>query len=199
VKNVKRLLKKCRKSGEHFPSALLEWRNTPRADGVSPAQAFFGRRQRTLLPALPRVSLPDSIQQFGEIRKKAKNIKDEQRNVLRQELPVFQIGEEVLVQHPKDKMWESSGVIGSVHQAGRSYEVLMHDSCKYFRRNRRHLRRNTARISSESDDTGESGVKGDVLVPSLRRSKRIADQVKPDPKCNTKSITFAKRILVSYF
>jgi transposase InsO family protein len=197
VKNVKRLLKKCRKAGKHFPSALLEWRNTPRADGVSPAQVFFGRRQRTLLPALPRVNLPDSIQQFGEIRKKAKDIKDEQRNVLRQELPVFQIGEEVLVQHPKDKMWESSGVIGSVHQDGRSYEVLMHDSGKYFRRNRRHLRRNTARISAESDDTGESGAKGGVLVPSLRRSKRIADQVKPDPKC--KSITFAKRILVSYF
>jgi hypothetical protein len=197
VKNVKRLLKKCRKSGEHFPSALLEWRNTPRADGVSPAQVFFGRRQRTILPAIPRISSPESILQFGEIRKEAKDIKDEQRNVLRQELPVLRIGEEVLVQHPKNKTWESAGVIGSVHQDGRSYEVLMHDSGKYFRRNRRHLRLNTARISAESDDAVESGSKGSVLVPSLRRSGRIADQVKSNPKC--KSITFAKHILVSYF
>jgi hypothetical protein len=52
VKNVKRLLKKCREKGEHFPSALLEWRNTPRTDGASPAQAFLGRRQRTSLPSV---------------------------------------------------------------------------------------------------------------------------------------------------
>jgi hypothetical protein len=116
--------------------------------------------------------LPDLIKQFCKIRKQAKQSKDEQRNVLCQELPPFHIGDEVLEQHPKDKKWESSGVIESVHEDGRSYEVLMHDSGKYFSRNRRYLRLNTARVPAESDDTGKSDVNGDVLGPStsLQRS-----------------------------
>ena len=50
VKSVKFLLNKCLQSGENFADALLEWRIVPRTDGVSPAQAFLGRRQRTTLP-----------------------------------------------------------------------------------------------------------------------------------------------------
>jgi hypothetical protein len=105
VKSVKRLLKKCRETGEHFPTALLEWRNTPRADGVSPAQAFFGRRQRTLLPEAPRPQLEnaDKIVEFGEIRHLAKKKDGEKRNVLRQELLSLEVGEEVLCSILKTK------------------------------------------------------------------------------------------------
>ena len=53
VKQTKHLLAKCLYTGEDFNAALLEYRNTPRADGYSPAQMFFGRRQRTRLPTLP--------------------------------------------------------------------------------------------------------------------------------------------------
>ena len=37
-----------------FKSAMLEYRNTPRIDGLSPAQWYFGRRQRTSVVAAPK-------------------------------------------------------------------------------------------------------------------------------------------------
>jgi hypothetical protein len=116
------------------------------------------------------------------------------RNVLRQELPGLDVGEDVLVQHPKNKRWESAGVISAVHEGGRSYDVIIDDSGKTFRRNRRYLRLNTAWNAGSAEPPG---VKGDALVPSLRRSARLAnraDRVKLD-KC----ISFAKHTLVSYF
>jgi hypothetical protein len=195
VKSVKRLLKKCQETGEHFPTALLEWRNTPRSDGVSPAQAFFGRRQRTLLPEVPLPQLGnEGIVKFGEIRHLAKDKVIKKRNVLRQELPSLDVGEEVLVQHPKDKKWESAGVIAAVHEDGRSYDVIIDDSGKTFRRNRRYLRLNT---SWKAGSAEPPSVKGDVLVPSLRRSARIAD--KADRVKFKKCISFARHTLVSYF
>ena len=39
--------------GEHLPHALASWRNMIRQDGTSPAQLFFGRRQRLGLHMLP--------------------------------------------------------------------------------------------------------------------------------------------------
>ena len=56
VKSAKYLIEKCEAEREDISSALLEWRNTPRADGYSPAQAFFGRRLRTSLPSLDTAS-----------------------------------------------------------------------------------------------------------------------------------------------
>ena len=37
-----------------FKSAMLEYRNTPRIDGLSPAQWYLGRRQRTSAVAAPK-------------------------------------------------------------------------------------------------------------------------------------------------
>ena len=51
VKTVKRLFQKCKETGQSEFRALLDWRNTPSEGvGTSPAQRFFGRRCKTLLP-----------------------------------------------------------------------------------------------------------------------------------------------------
>ncbi len=51
VKTVKRLFKKCKKSGQSEFLALLDWRKTPiEGVGTSPAQRLMGRRGKTLLP-----------------------------------------------------------------------------------------------------------------------------------------------------
>ena len=50
VKSVKNILRKSQHSGSDPNTMLYEWRNVPRADGYSPAQLLFGRRQRTSLP-----------------------------------------------------------------------------------------------------------------------------------------------------
>ena len=53
VKTIQMLFSKCRQSGQSEYLALLDWRNTP-SEGMetSPAQRFFGRRCRTLLPTV---------------------------------------------------------------------------------------------------------------------------------------------------
>ena len=53
VKTVKSLLKKT-DTFDQFKVALTEWRNTPRFDGLSPAQWFLGYRQRTTTPGASR-------------------------------------------------------------------------------------------------------------------------------------------------
>eukprot|EP00095_Tigriopus_kingsejongensis_P005672 snap_masked-scaffold377_size191454-processed-gene-0.8 protein:Tk05672 transcript:snap_masked-scaffold377_size191454-processed-gene-0.8-mRNA-1 annotation:"PREDICTED: uncharacterized protein K02A2.6-like" len=60
VKSIKALVSRCSQNKEDFRTALQEWRNTPRADGLSPSVAFLGRRQRTATPSLPQptVSFP---------------------------------------------------------------------------------------------------------------------------------------------
>ena len=50
VKNAKHLLIKCKQANQDFQTVLACWRNTPRADGYSPAQMFMGRRQQTNMP-----------------------------------------------------------------------------------------------------------------------------------------------------
>ena len=52
VKDMKHLLGKT-DTYIDFRKALLEYRNTPRYDGLSPAQWYYGRRQRTEAAALP--------------------------------------------------------------------------------------------------------------------------------------------------
>jgi hypothetical protein len=53
VREMKKLLRKTESLLE-FQKALMEYRNTPRFDGLSPAQWYLGRRQRTDAAALPR-------------------------------------------------------------------------------------------------------------------------------------------------
>jgi hypothetical protein len=52
VREMKKLLGKT-ESPLEFRRALREWRNTPWFEGLSPAQWYLGRRQRTDAAALP--------------------------------------------------------------------------------------------------------------------------------------------------
>ena len=52
VKICQQLLQKHDHHWDKFTFALLEWRNTPRPDGISRAHVMFGRRQRTSLPGI---------------------------------------------------------------------------------------------------------------------------------------------------
>ena len=54
VKNVKALLKKCMDRKECFETALAEFRIAPREDRYSPAELFYRRQVRGLLPELPK-------------------------------------------------------------------------------------------------------------------------------------------------
>ena len=71
VRTVKRLFTKCRAAGVTESQALLDWRNNP-GEGLdaSPAQRFFGRRCKTLLPTTeallrPRFSLATDAKSYA--------------------------------------------------------------------------------------------------------------------------------------
>ena len=53
IGEMKKLLEKT--ETKDFGKALLEYRNTPRIDGLSPAQWYLGRRQRTNVVVNPKV------------------------------------------------------------------------------------------------------------------------------------------------
>ena len=53
VKNMKSLILHCVDRKEDLSIAIPAWRNMARPDGVSPAQLFYNRRMKQLLPILP--------------------------------------------------------------------------------------------------------------------------------------------------
>ena len=65
VKNAKHLLIKCKQNNLNFQTALACFRNTPRADGYSPAQLFMGRRQQTSMP-LNQEEIRQAVQRRDE-------------------------------------------------------------------------------------------------------------------------------------
>ena len=137
VRDMKRLLEKTHTEKE-FRRALLEYRNTPRYDKLSPAQWILGRRQRTNIPALPqayRRLSNEEIEKFETLRREeveARSKKD------RRKLPPLQVGQLVIVQDPVSGRWDSRGTVKSVRRKRRSYLIDI-DGQEYLR-NRRFLR-----------------------------------------------------------
>ena len=52
LKTCKHLLQKHDRNWNNFQKGLLEWKNTPKPSGFSPAQLMFGRAQKTAMPRL---------------------------------------------------------------------------------------------------------------------------------------------------
>ena len=61
VKNLKSLVLKCNEDKTNLQSAITAWRNMAREDGITPSQAFFGRRQKQNLPLRQPDLLPQAI------------------------------------------------------------------------------------------------------------------------------------------
>jgi hypothetical protein len=114
VKNVKYLLQKCDANWSKFQDALLEWRNTPRADGVSPAQMMVGRRQRTSLPLVPEC--------YKQVESKTRQGQSKEKSCPHTYTELLP-GMRVIVQNIKSKRWDTYGTISSKRATGRSYYV----------------------------------------------------------------------------
>ena len=123
VKNVKYLILKCKNTGEDPEKSLYVWRNIPRADGFSPAQLLFGRRQFTALPAVSQAYQFYDIETAQKSRDKifSSHIPFHDRGT--GFLPDLTPGAQVVIQHPKTGQWSQRGVIISVRSSGQSYEV----------------------------------------------------------------------------
>ena len=145
VKAVKRLVQKATVGGDldtdDFAAGLLELRNTPRADGRSPAQILYGHPLRSAVPAHHRA--------FAECWQEAADACDARAAKLldrsvdwydasaRQHRPL-RIGQRTLLQDPNSRLWDRTGTITGIG-ARRDYLVRL-PSGRIFWRNRRFLR-----------------------------------------------------------
>ena len=181
-------------TSEEVCEALMEIRNTPRADGVSPNEILFGRPIRTLVPMhhsafKPRwQEIADEIdQRRTELSQKIEN----HYNLTARDHKPLRIGEKVRIQDHMSKKWNKVGEIVSVGKY-RDYCVKM-PSGRSTRRNRRFLRRFHEASENETDDEAGSSSErsqadpgkqknedggsrgydaGEKQQPSLRRSER---------------------------
>ena len=167
VKNMKALLQKCSTSGENFDSALLEWRNTARRDGISPAQAFLGRRQRTQLPCFDTTSFETSFKDSAAARNAAGTARAAAHDAHAHDLPAFNVGDSVRLQNPHTKDWAEVGTVVSQHDFGRSYDIRVNGTV--VRRNRRFLKPNT--VQADNTNGTDDADPPDVVLP--RRSPRL--------------------------
>ena len=174
VKSMKALLQKCHMTRENFDHALLEWRNTARADGISPAQAFLGRRQRTQLPCLSLPAFETTFAEAAEARDAAGATVKAEYDAHARDLPPLQVGDSVLLQDPKTKDWTEEGIILGQHAAGRSYDVKVDNSV--VRRNRRFLKHNTLVQTNDEEESEPEPVASEAPLP--RRSPRLQNKKK---------------------
>ena len=142
---MKHLIAKSTENGnidsEEFLRALLEWRNTPREGGLSPAQIVFGQPMRSFIPAHHTSFDPKWHKTRKEYDDKVldQKLKSKDRYDRHSKpLPPIQSGTEVLVQHTVNKKKENVGTI----VAKRRYRDFMirTPSGKTKCRNRRFIR-----------------------------------------------------------
>ena len=191
VKNIKTLLSKCMDTGEDFQLALSAWRNTPRADGFSPAQLFLGRRQRSpAFPTLPVHHEGADVQAGAAARNQRLAAKAKEHDAHAHALSPLNIGDPVHVQNPFTHKWDTSAIVESVRDNGSSYTIKY--GGKTYIRNRKFLRPAASSLSSpfpssNPDATSASHALPHSTVskpsdsspitsslPSLRRSSRLA-------------------------
>ena len=187
VKNVKYLLKKCSSDGSNFKKALLEWRNVPRADGISPSQLFLNRRQKTQLP-MPRARMASDLegQNMREVRKNSlqqNRVAHDKRAVPR---AGFQVGTHVRLQDPHTRKWDIVGQIEDISVSGSYYVDI---GKKTVRRNASYLRGIEA-TTDRPTNMREKPVLSPADIPAgipsppiLRRSNRL--------KAKAKSVSFS--------
>jgi hypothetical protein len=194
VKSMKRLLVKVGGvDNEVFRSALLEWRNTPRADGFSPAMGFFGRRLKTFLPsALPLCFDLEAPIAFSAARDAvdAARVSQKGGTTLR---PLSE-GEDVHVQDPVGKSWSfCAGVVKKCLPSGRSYDVQT--TAGVFRRNRRHLRPADTATDMPSDpervEVGNAAEMPEALLPAWLGAREAVTPLAPRRSRRNRRVSFA--------
>ena len=125
---------------KEFLDGIIQIRNSPRADGLSPCQVVFGRSVRTLIPTLTE-SL--GTNEYVELARKVRKKLDQKQKYLydrsAKKLRPLDIGTKVWVQHPETKKWDSTATILSRIRK-RTYQIQMEDG-KITHRNRRWIRK----------------------------------------------------------
>ena len=134
VKIMKQLFLKAKEDNRDPQLALLEWRNTP-TEGFnsSPAQRFFGRRTRSLLPTTEKALKPKIVDGVPEIQIKKLEKQAKYYNRTSKSLKNLKPGEIIRMQPtPGEKVWRKGKVITEV--SPRKYQVEVNGKSYYRNR-----------------------------------------------------------------
>ena len=139
VKTMQELVAKCTENGvlkeEALCRGLIEFRNTPRQCGKSPAQLVYNRDIRSIVPQMP---LKDSWIAVQEKKDSGHFDVQEYYNRSAKELPEIRPGTEVFIQNDLTRRWDKVGVVVEKLRY-RSY-LLRLPSGRTWVRNRRFIR-----------------------------------------------------------
>ena len=145
VKAMKHLVFKTLADGsidnDAFYRGLLELRNTPRANGRSPAQVIFGHPIRSCVPAHHSTFAAEWQKQAEECDSKAETSlhrAEQHYNASAHPLEPLQVGDHVRLQNPVSKRWDKLGTVVGIGYH-RDYLVKT-PSGRVAWRNRRFLR-----------------------------------------------------------
>ena len=145
VKAMKLLIRKTTSNGnldvDEFQRGLLEWRNTPAADRLSPAQKLFGRTLPSFVMAHHSSFAPEWQTAADDADAVSHRLDTQRREAYDQHaksLRHLPLGTRVVVQDPRTKLWSTTGTVVAIG-AHRDYYVKL-PSGRVFWRNRRFLR-----------------------------------------------------------
>ena len=95
--------------------AIAAWKNMARPDGASPAQLFYNRRMKQLLPILPAQADTEEID--IHVRNKAAERAEKNSNKCTdpRERAKFKPGDRVTVQDPASKKWSTTAIVGTLN------------------------------------------------------------------------------------
>ena len=164
---------------KEFWQALIEYRNTPNKDGLSPAERLFSRPMRTRLPAHPQSFHAVLRKQIREADRKAilLRAKAKQRyNAGARELDHLEVGDIVRVQHHVSKRWDLIGEIVKKQPRFRSYLVKSETGRLYWR-NRRFIRPFVGEEEKKAEDPPEA--RGKDLPRRGTRNRKQTDFFRP--------------------
>jgi hypothetical protein len=169
VKAVKELVEKISPSGdldsEEFQQGLLEFRNTPRENGLSPAQMVFGHQLRSIVPAhRSAYAICWKSVMDARDRQAAKDAESKTRYDLHsRSLPPLPIGTNVRVQDPISKLWSLVGTIVAIGRY-RAYRVKFASGSVLWR-NRRFLRRFVEIDDGEETQESQKSNSAEISTP----------------------------------
>ena len=150
---------------EAFQQGLLEWRNTPKFDGLSPAEIVFGHPIRSILPAHRATFARHSkfAGKWRDIMDQRDTAYDDQMqkvedgyNAHARPLAPIPAGTAVRIQDPISKRWDRRGVVVLIGNR-RDYRVKMQSGRVYWR-NRRFLRIDYSSPPEEPDRPADDDI-----------------------------------------
>lgn len=95
VKIARNLVKKAKRGNKDLQMSLLEWRNTPDSNGLSPVQKLMSRRSRTTIPTTEALLKPEVIDGVYENIKRKRQQAKAAYDKHAKPLPELHVGEPV--------------------------------------------------------------------------------------------------------